>query len=505
MQGSNTFIFEELDQQSKDYLLAISKNKGIGFPGVYASKLNYGILCILFGILSLPIHIFISSIDQFAEPLALAMLQTALFMVTLWVQVRAFRLFGFIRTKNHFVFVDAKYYWDCNNYSARVVNIENIKSFECNFNDYYKTYEFKMDCDHGFVKITLSDEEPASKLYSLLSYKSEKTKKPTEGNFTESKWKWLYDFTFCIPDKKYLKPVDGDDGFVLDENFNNLSTKSIPDPFKAGKEKVHIGWISAFIILVVFVFVAFFKWDNLNRDDLIWEGIQSINTDEKVYWLRIYMRDHRNTLHRGEAGKQLGDKYKYIFQNIGESKSIIDKDDKSNFDLVSNRKPPVNFNNQNLPNLMPKLKNIVVPDLKLIQGLQSIVLPRMLDLQEPLFKLKVLPLDPVFPDASKLTPAITDAYINSIIGAFGSEYFILSSSLDGPAHINIVYSFFEEKNQQKIRFEVSYRQTLESEPTEKIFLEVNVPSRELKYVERAAKRLGVFTVGDQYGKWLFPN
>ena len=40
MQGSNTFIFEELDQQSKDYLLAISKNKGIGFPGVYASKLN---------------------------------------------------------------------------------------------------------------------------------------------------------------------------------------------------------------------------------------------------------------------------------------------------------------------------------------------------------------------------------------------------------------------------------------------------------------------------------
>ena len=37
MQGSNTFIFEELDQQSKDYLLAISKNKGIGFHR-YAKK-----------------------------------------------------------------------------------------------------------------------------------------------------------------------------------------------------------------------------------------------------------------------------------------------------------------------------------------------------------------------------------------------------------------------------------------------------------------------------------
>jgi len=36
-------------------------------------------------------------------------------------------------------------------------------------------------------------------------------------------------------------------------------------------------------------------------------------------------------------------------------------------------------------------------------------------------------------------------------------------------------------------------------------LEVNIPGRELKYVERAAKRLGVFTVGDQSGEWAFPN
>ena len=505
MQGSNTFIFEELDQQSKDYLLAIGKNKGIGFPGVYASKLNYGILCILFGILSLPIHIFISSIDQFAEPLALAMLQTALFMVTLWVQVRAFRLFGFIRTKNHFVFVDAKYYWDCNNYSARVVNIENIKSFECNYNDYYKTYEFKMDCDHGFVKITLSDEEPASKLYSLLSYKSEKTKKPTEGDFTESKWKWLYDFTFCIPDKKYLKPVDGADGFVLDENFNDLSSKSIPDPFKAGKEKVRIGWISAFIILVVFVFVAFFKWDNLNRDDLIWEGIQSINTDEKVYWLRIYLRDTRNTRHRDVAVKQLGLKYENIFNKIGKSQNIVDRDDKGNVDFISKQIPAIDPRNSILLMRSPKVKLISVPDPKLIEGLQSIIFSKMLDLQEPFLKLSVIPSDPASVDVSKFIGSITDAYIQSLVSAFGSEYFIVSSSLDGPCHINIVYSFFEEKNQQKIRFDVSYRQTLESEPTEKISLEVNIPGRELKYVERAAKRLGVFTVGDQSGEWAFPN
>jgi hypothetical protein len=176
-----------------------------------------------------------------------------------------------------------------------------------------------------------------------------------------------------------------------------------------------------------------------------------------------------------------------------------------NVNFISKQIPAIDPRNPNLHMLIPKVKLISVPDPKLIEGLQSITFSKMLDLQEPFLKLSVTPRDPASVDVSKFTGAITDAYIQSIISAFGSEYFIISSSLDGPGHINIVYSFFEEKNQQKIRFDVSYRQTLESESTEKISLEVNIPSRELQYVERAAKRLGVFTVGDQSGEWAFPN
>ena len=33
--GSKTFIFEELNKPSKDYLLAIGRNKGDGFPGFF--------------------------------------------------------------------------------------------------------------------------------------------------------------------------------------------------------------------------------------------------------------------------------------------------------------------------------------------------------------------------------------------------------------------------------------------------------------------------------------
>jgi hypothetical protein len=384
-----------------------------------------------------------------------------------------------------------------------VINIENIKFFECNYNDNYKTYYFRLECDHGFVKISLSDEEAPSKLYSLLSYKYEINKKLTEGHFTESKWKWLYVLTFGIP--KHLKPVNGDDGFVLDEAFKALSSEGVPGPFKVSNEKARIQNYGIFVLVLGFVFFAFFQIDIFVRDGQIWESIQTINSDEKVYWLRIYLRDPRNTRHRDVALKQLGLKYENIFNKIGKSQNIIDRDDKGNIDFISKKIPAIDPRDPNFQMLFPKVKLVSVPDPKLIEGLESIVFSKMLDLQEPFLKLSVIPSDPATVDVSKFNGAITDAYIQSIISAFGNEYFIVSNSLDGPGHINIVYNFFEEKNQQKIRFDVSYRQTLESEPIVKKSLEVNIPSREIKYVERAAKRLGVFTVGDQSGGWAFPN
>ena len=506
MHGSKTFIFEELDQPSKDYLLAIGKNKGDGFLGFYSYKSNSWWVFLLAGIVFLGGIPFVNLVDTFAEPKAQAMLQTALFLTGGWLMMLSIRRGGFFSTGSNlssFIFVDEKYYWNWNHYSVDVVNIENTKLFECLYNELYSTYDFRLECGHGFVKISLSDKEAASKLYSLLSYKYEKNKKLTEGQLTESKWKWLYVLTFGIP--KHLKPVDGDDGFVLDEAFKDLSSEGVPHPFKVRNEKVRILNYGISILVLGFAFLFFFLIDIIVRDDQIWESIQTINSDEKVYWLRIYLRDPRNTRHRDVAVKQLGLKYENIFNKIGKTQNIVDRDDKVNVDFISKQIPAIDPKNSILLMRNPKVKLISVPDPKLIEGLQSIIFSKMLDLQEPFLKLNVTPSDPASVDVSKFVGAITDAYIQSLVSAFGSEYFIVSSSLDGPGHISIVYSFFEEKNQQKIRFDVSYRQTPDSEPTEKISLEVNIPRRELQYVERAAKRLGVFTVGDQSGEWAFPN
>ena len=440
MQGSKTFIFEELDQPSKDYLLAIGKNKGNGCPGFYTYKSNSWWAFLVAGIVFLGGIPVVNFADTFAEPKAQAMLQTALFLVGGWLVMLSFRRGGFCSNASDlcsFIFVDGKYYWNWNHYSVDVSNLENIKSFDYSFNEQFKTYDFKVDCKHRVIHISVLNEVLATKLYSLLFYKSKQ-----QENF--------------------------DDVFLLDETYKHISPDGVPDPFKARNEKVRsLNYGFSFLFLGL-AFYLFLQINIIFRDEQVWESIQTINSDEKVYWLRIYLRDPRNTRHRDEAFKQLADKYENVFKKIGESQNIVDRDDKGNIDFISKQIPAI-------------------------------------DLQEPFLKLSVIPSDPASVDVSKFLGSITDAYIQSLVSAFGSEYFIVSSSLDGPGHINIIYSCFEEKNQQKIRFDISYRQTLESEPTEKISLEVNIPSRELKYVERAAKRLGVFTVGDQSGGWAFPN
>lgn len=96
-----------------------------------------------------------------------------------------FRRKGYFSTEsnlNSFIFVDEKYYWNWSHYSVDVINIENIKFFECVRNDANQTYDFHLESDHGLVKMAISksDEESASKLYSLLSYKYEKTRNLTK-------------------------------------------------------------------------------------------------------------------------------------------------------------------------------------------------------------------------------------------------------------------------------------------------------------------------------------
>jgi len=108
MNGSKKFIFEELDQPSKDYLLAIGRNKGDGFPGVYTYKSNSWWAFLLTGIVFLGCIPVVNFADTFAEPKAQAMLQTALFLVGGWFVILSFRRGGFF-----FNWIKSQFFYFC--------------------------------------------------------------------------------------------------------------------------------------------------------------------------------------------------------------------------------------------------------------------------------------------------------------------------------------------------------------------------------------------------------
>lgn len=116
---------------------------------------------------------FVNWLDTFAEPKAQAMLQTALFLVGGWFVMLWFRRKGYFSTEsnlNSFIFVDEKYYWNWSHYSVDVINIENIKFFECVRNDANQTYDFHLESDHGLVKMAISKVMKSPPLNFIVSY-----------------------------------------------------------------------------------------------------------------------------------------------------------------------------------------------------------------------------------------------------------------------------------------------------------------------------------------------
>ena len=93
MSNTQTLQFEELDDESRAYLAKVNSEKGHGMPGVYVPIANNlpTVGCVFGGIiLILTLVATVTLIEE--EPLAIAMLQTAGFLLGGWLVIYAFRV-----------------------------------------------------------------------------------------------------------------------------------------------------------------------------------------------------------------------------------------------------------------------------------------------------------------------------------------------------------------------------------------------------------------------------
>ena len=89
---SQKYFVEELDVETRDYLLLARDKEGKGVPGIYVGKVNYlPILGLAFGFLAI-LATLIITVPPTEHPVKEAMLQTAGFMLGGWMIVAALRV-----------------------------------------------------------------------------------------------------------------------------------------------------------------------------------------------------------------------------------------------------------------------------------------------------------------------------------------------------------------------------------------------------------------------------
>lgn len=266
--SSATFHIEELDEKSRRYLREVRLAQGQGFPRVYASppdwllaNWSYFLVICLFGALAIVTKELILT-----EPTALALLQTALFLLGLWFFFLPLRLWLFQNSPNragYFLFLDDKYLWHCKGAQVHVLAIDSIQ------------------------EVDISPQEDNSKEWLV-------TLTTPQGIST---------FKLCRSED--AQAIEGHlDMFRV--GLRTCANHEVPDPFRQGREKWEVKTLFTWLLVAV---LGFLGWRTLNislRDDAIWESISGIHPESaKIYWLRLYLRDPANTHHRAKAARAL--------------------------------------------------------------------------------------------------------------------------------------------------------------------------------------------------------
>src|SRR5688500_2208469 len=105
---TETYQFEELDGETRDYLSLAKERNGKGMPGIFVGKSSYWpVIGLILGFVIL-VATVLFTFPPTAPPMKEAMLQTAGFLLGGWMIVAALRVWSSARKyAGHFIYADA--------------------------------------------------------------------------------------------------------------------------------------------------------------------------------------------------------------------------------------------------------------------------------------------------------------------------------------------------------------------------------------------------------------
>jgi hypothetical protein len=315
---SQKFVFEELDDSTHDYLMAVRDAEGAGAPGVFAPTTSSlaGCGCIAGPIIILVTLLFTltSWIDViYDDPVRVALLQTAGLVLGGWLLIAAIRSKTTSRSPKiagHWVYVDPLHMYEANREQIIITRIDD--AVEANFTHNYNNGNYQNSVirillgGNSVKQVTLNKENRAEQMVVFLNYLAwARGEGGDRATLPPASLGGLAKYV----SKNDAEPKDAEGNINL--NLVELDITEVPEePTREGRAMpAFLPYIGILVAgLAIFGIMAKLVNPPL-RDDAIYNAITKHQSTIEPRFLRAYLMDERNTRHREEAQKLLSGFY----------------------------------------------------------------------------------------------------------------------------------------------------------------------------------------------------
>ncbi|MDY3551126.1 hypothetical protein R5W24_000200 [Gemmata sp. JC717] len=316
---ATTFIFEELDEATREYLTAVRDNEGVGSPGVFASTSDSlpGCGCIV-GPLIIGATLLFTLMPWLGiilhEPLGVACLQTGGILLGGWLLMARFRTRGGSNAGT-WVYADPLHLYEAFREQVTVTPIDDVSdaSYTHNYdsNGNYQNSVISIAYGkRGLTTVTLTNEARSEYLVTYLNYLAW-ARGPDGGERGE------------------LPPADlgglaryvvrnGDEPKDAENNINlsliELDITEVPEePEREGRAAPPLlPYVFMFVGALLCFFVMGVIVNPVVRDNTIFDTVMKDNPPPSMTeprFLRAYLTDPRNKLHRDAVTRRLAQFY----------------------------------------------------------------------------------------------------------------------------------------------------------------------------------------------------
>jgi hypothetical protein len=307
---TETYQFEELDRETRDYLMQARETNGQGMPGIFAAKPNHlpliGVL-VGFGII---IFTLLVTFPPTLPPTKEAFLQTAGFLLGGWMVVAAMRVWmsgksG--RYAGHFVYTDAEYLYEGKGGLVHVTDLANLRDAKAvkNFNEgKYQNTSIGVKVGHERRTIVVHGEERGRRMTVFLNAVSYMRDGGEDGK--DDDLRKLSPEAMGAVAKEVAKTGEFPSNVAAAEE---AGVARVPRPRKDGRRSTGI---LAMLLTIVAGTLMFFGFRTINgplRDEAVFEAIKSLPHKDQPPALRHYLLNEEFTAHRDEAQKMLDAAY----------------------------------------------------------------------------------------------------------------------------------------------------------------------------------------------------